>query len=374
MTSTDGGDHTLGIGGKLQHVLADCNHETAKICVQHVLGDDLTATSHVSQEQLRKALGVSHINLSNVTGMELRTSNTSGGLAAVVVQSGDGSPLPITHRHCAHHGEGVVAAHIVAMPADVAETGVMPMKSLVTDKHNFVPHGERTPDEHKRNELNAAYYPQHGSTPSSAKLYQDCIHAKHSDEERVAIPLVDKITPDVGGLTAVASRCIKLQKKRPADLCAGASIVRMPHKVTGEDVDHIVADAKVVSGLADTVKSNTKVCGTFADGVKIVTHGLGDHAKPGDHVITQLTFHRSPTGDVGKVTMMKDLMPQEVHTGTVVGDASIGVTCEREQTWHDAMFAKKKSAAGATPQIAASVGGDAAADASHSAGPGEETD
>ena len=95
-------DHTLGIHGKLQHVIADANHEAATIIVNHTLGDDLTACSHISQENVRKAACVSHTNLLNADAVTVTTQNLSGGVAAVTIKGGDDKPITATNRHCMH--------------------------------------------------------------------------------------------------------------------------------------------------------------------------------------------------------------------------------------------------------------------------------
>ena len=347
-------DHTLGIHGKLQHVLADANHTEAVICVHHTLGDDLTATTHVTHEQLRKAANVSHMNLLSPKAIKLKTINQSDGVMAISVKGGDGEPLPVTDRHCAHVDGSMLASHLMALPGETS-TNEMALKQLSTDKHNFVPVSLLSEEEKQRNKLNAAYYPGLEGVPSDAKLYKDTISASHNGTERIAVPLVDRITAKTGGLSAVASRCLKHQKKRPVDLCSSGSpaLVTMPHKATGEDVEHLVADAAAIRAMADTVKANTAVKGTFAKGLQLTTQGLNEHCQPGDHVITQLTIVREPTADPATVTYQKDLMPAEVKSGTVLADAEQGVVSHNDQKWHDAMFAKTKGAAGAVPQIAA---------------------
>lgn len=345
-------DHELGIHGKLQHVLADANHTEATLCVHHVLDENLQASTHITQEQLRKAANVSHINLLNPTAVSIETVNNSKGMAAVTIKGGDDTPIPITDRHCASHNDSMLAAHMVALPG-TNKTGEMAFKQIPTDKHNFVPHADMSEEEKQRNKLNAAYYPGHDDVPTDAKLFENTISAKHNGEERIAIPLTSKVTPDVGGLTAVASRCIKHQKKKPTDLCpnGNATIVTMPHKQTGEEVEHLVADASAVKAMADTVRANTAVKGTFAKGIQIFTHGITEHSEPGDHVISKVTIHRCPTDSSGKLTLQKDLMPSEVAGGSLVTTPD-GPINAHDQKWHDAMFAKKKGAAGAVPQIA----------------------
>ncbi|MGB0547725.1 MAG: hypothetical protein ACPGR8_01210 [Limisphaerales bacterium] len=346
-------DHELGIHGKLQHVLADANHTEATLCVHHVLGEDLSSTTHVTQDQLRKAANISHINLLNPTKLTIETINQSDGMAAVTIKGGDGSALPVTDRQCAHVNGSMLAAHMVALPG-TNKTSDMAFKQLPTDKHNFVPHDAMSEEEKQRNKLNAAYYPAHTDVPSDSKLYANTITASHNGEDRIAIPLTEKVTPETGGLSAVASRCIKHQKKKPSDLCpsGNAQVVTMPHKTTGEDVEHLVADAAAVKAMADTVRANTAVKGTFAEGVVITSHGISEQSKPGDHIISKVTIHRCPTDETGKVTLQKDLMPTEVAGGfaPVAGEGPIS---GHNQKWHDAMFAKKKGAAGAVPQIAA---------------------
>ena len=347
--STAAEDHTLGIHGKLQHVAADLNHEDVTFCVHHVLGADKKDTTTLSQEQVRKMMGISHINLANVSAMSIKTQNASAGLAAVTVKGGDDHPLPITHRQCAHVNGGVVAAHTVALPADTTTSGRMPFKKLTTDKHNYEAPSDQHDEDKQRNRLNAAFYPGLEDSPSEAKLFQDTITARHDGEERTAIPLVDRVTPATGGLAAVASRCILLQRKKPSDLCAGATLVEMPHKKTGEMCKHLVASASAVKTMAETVRANTAVRGTFMEGLTITTHGLGDHAMEGDHVISQITLHREPTGESNEVTYMKDLMPAEVQGGTITTEADMGEAHARQNEWHAAMFGKKAKAA--APQI-----------------------
>ena len=345
-------DHELGIHGKLQHVLADANHTEAVLCVHHVLDEDLTASTHVTQDQLRKAANISHINLLNPSKLSIETINNSNGMTAVTVKGGDGLGIPVTDRHCAAHGDSMIAAHMVALPG-ANKTGEMAFKQLPTDKHNFVPHDSLSEEEKQRNKLNAAYYPGHTDVPSDAKLFADTITASHNGEDRIAIPLTDKVNPETGGLSAVASRCIKHQRRKVTDLCpnGNAQLVTMPHKSTGEEVEHLVADASAVKAMAETVRANTTVKGTFANGLHISTHGITEHSKPGDHIISKVTIHRSPTGEPGKVTLQKDLMPSEVATG-FAAVATGGPISGHDQKWHDAMFAKKKGAAGAVPQIA----------------------
>lgn len=348
-------DHTLGIHGKLQHVVADANHETATLIVNHTLGDDLTASSHISQENLRKAACVSHTNLLNADAVTVTTHNLSGGVAAVTIKGGDDKPITVTNRHCMHTPNGgMVASHVIALPNQVTSSDKMHLKELPTDTHNYTRPENVSPQDAERNKLNAVYYAAHDGPPGDDHLFKDTIEASHNGLDRIAVPIYDKISSDHGGLSAVASRCLKLQKKRVADLVPNGNgkIVQMPHKITGDMVEHLVADAPAIRSMAATVKSNTQVQGTFAKGLKISTNGL-ENSKPGDQLITTVTIHRKPTSDPTKVVLQKELMAKEVAAGTIhAGGADVAVS-GRQQDWHNAMFSHTKGAKDATPQIAA---------------------
>lgn len=343
-------DHTLGIHGNLQNVTADLNHDKAVLVVEHEIPDDGGATStHITQEQLRKALGVSHINLHNVHAISVESSAlNSNGVSAVTVRSGDGTALPTTDRHCHVHDGAMAAAHLITMPGHVASTGEMALKSLQTDKHSFVAHGELTADQKKRNELNAALYATSSAAPSDEMLYKNTVKAEKGGISRVAIPLRQTPTTDDGALTAVASRCILGQQKAPTVLAPDAKIIQMPHKVTGEVCDHLLASADSVEQMARTIKDNTKVHGTFGSGLTIDTHALGNSHQPGDTVVHKITLHRTPTGEANKVTYIRDLVPDGVVAPTNGANEAPGMEAE----WHKAMF---KSAPSSTKTAVATT-------------------
>ena len=81
-----------GIGGALALVTADKNNDKVVLHVHHVLDDNLNATTHITEEQLRKAAGISHMNNNRITGMTRETKNKSDGL----VEKTDKSTWPFT--------------------------------------------------------------------------------------------------------------------------------------------------------------------------------------------------------------------------------------------------------------------------------------
>ena len=360
-------DSTLGIHGKLQHSLADANHEDVTLVVCHQLGDDLSHTAHISHDNLRKAAGVSHMNLLRPESMTVECQNLSGGLAAVTVKGGDGEPLPVTNRHCAHLDNGaMVASHVIAMPNATTASGDMHFKQLPTDKHNYIRPENMSDPDNERAKLNAVHYAGQSAPPTEAKLMDQCITAKHEGRTRIAVPIMDKITADMGGLSQVATRCVRFGKKPVTALCTSGSpaIIKMPHKDTGEEVDHLVADADAINAMANTVKMNTQINGTFANGLSITANGLGDESSPGDMVTTVLKLKRKPTGDPKSVTLQRDLMPKELAAGTVTLADGAASHSANHQKWHDAMFKPvNKKAMGAAPQIehTEAAGGDAQA-------------
>lgn len=339
---------TLGIHGPLQNVIADANNAKAVIMITHEVPPpgEVTSTT-VTQEQLRKCMGVPHANLHNVHSMEITTNaKQSTIMSGVTVKSGDGAPLPTTERHCAMIGDSMAAAHVVAMPQSITSSGEMKLKALSTDKHGFKPPDALSEEEKQRNVLNACFYAHNSDAPDNAALYKHTITAERDGVRKTAIPLTDKVTPDHGGLTAVASRCLKQQGKGPKALAADATVVKMPHRVTGEITEHLLASTASVDAMAAQIKANTKVCGTFASGVTIDTHGMvedGDYV-PGQKVTHQIVFHRTPTGESHEVTYVKDVAPQGTAPAVALpanGDPAM----QHESDWHAAMFATGKGMA-----------------------------
>lgn len=343
---TDESSHALGIMGELQHVAADLNQPKASVVVHHVLDEDGTASTTISQEQVRKALGVSHINLHNVTGMEIHTQSSSAGPIGCTVRSGNGAPFPITDRQTAMVGGAMAAAHQIVLPNATEQTEVMPLKAITTDKNKHVPHHKLTEEEKMRNKLNASYYAGEEKPPSDERLYLHTVKASNGGDERVAIPLKSVVTPEDGGLTAVASRCIIHQKKSPKTLAADATIIQMPHRTTGEMCDHLMASTRSVEAMADAVRKNTTVNKLFGDGVVISTHPINEHCQPGDHVTHKIVFHREPSGDAKEVSYKRDFMPESVAGGIATVTTTGGL--EHEGAWHSAMFGKKGSAGAST--------------------------
>jgi hypothetical protein len=334
-------DHTLGIHGALQHVVADLNMPKSSVLVHHVVGEDGCATTNVSQEQLRKALGVSHINLHNITGVQIKTQNQSSGPVACTIRSGNGEPLPLTDRMTAMNEGSMQAANQIVMPNTTHETGVMVLKELSTDKNKHKPYTGLTDEEKMRNKLNAAYYAHEGDSPSETHLFLHTVKAEHDGKSRVAIPIKAVIGPEDGGLTAVASRCIVHQKKAPKLLASDATIIKMPHRATGEMCDHLLASTRSVELMAETVRKNTEVNQTFGQGLSITTHSMNEHCEPGDHVIHEVTFHREPSTDSDKVCYQRDLMPDAVAASTATPAVAGGSA--HEGAWHQAMFGKKNA-------------------------------
>lgn len=344
-------DHTLGIHGKLQHVAADLNHDKAVIYVEHEVPEPGAVTStKISEEQVRKALGVSHINLNNVHAVSVTTNaQAANGLTGVTLRSGDGAVFPTTERHCAMVGDSAMAAaHAITMPGTVSESGEMTLKAIQTDKHAFKPHGDKSAEEKKRDELNAALYSHSGAAPDDDVLYKHTVKAQKDGVTKIAIPLKENVTNDDGALTAVASRCIIAQKKAPQVLAGDATIITMPHKSTGVDCDHLLVSEQSAKAMTAQIKENTKVQGTLGHGLIVETHALGEMHSPGDKVIHKIVLHRTPTGDKDKVTYMRDLVPEGITTPAAALDAPETV---HEAAWHKAMFAKSKPSAGPAQTI-----------------------
>ena len=339
MPAASNSGHT-GLNG-LSGITADVNHDRAVVCVRQTLGPDRTAETTITEPQLRHALGVSHINLHNITGVELDTQSNSNGIVAMTMRSGCGQSIPVTNRQYTVSGTQACGAHHMATPGAVG-SGVMPLKTLRTDKHGFVPVTVQTEQERERNKLNAAFYAGSSAEPSDADMYRHTIRSKNEGEERVAIPLRQMLTTEDGVMTAVASRCIVHQKKAPSTVGgAGAKVVNMRHKGTGEECDHLVVSSEAASRLCETVKSNTKVHPTFGRGLKILADGnVGGGTVEGDTITTRLTLHRQPTDETTKVTYQTDMMPAEIAASAVVAP---DVQTKHDAEWHGKIWGKAKT-------------------------------
>lgn len=333
-----------GIGGPLALLTADKNNDRVVLHVHHVLGDDLSASTHITHDQLRKAAGISHMNNHRITGATIETTNYSDGLVAVTVKSGDGETIPLTDRACVIGPDGsMAAANHVATPNATTTSKEMHLKQLSTDKHGFIPVSKMPADVDTRNRLNAAFYAGSSSAPSDADMFKHTVRSTNGTDERVAIPLKDRLTSDDGVLTAVASRCIVHQKKTAASIGgADARVVTMPHKITGEDCKHLVVSSASAQSIAETIKTNTKVHGTFGNGIIISSHGgMSEHARPGDHVITKLTLHRSPTGDPAEVSYLTDLMPADVQGSAAPNEATAAAATVHDDIYKKLMWSTK---------------------------------
>ena len=336
-----------GIGGPLAKISADHNNTSGTIMVHHVLGNDLTATTHISQPVLAKALGVSHINAHNVDAVSFSTDNHSDGIVGVVVKTGSGDPLPTTQRHCVVGPDDTLTAVMHAAPPNSTgrESGIIPLKELRNDKTLYKKYSGRADADKQRIQLNAGLYAHAVKPPTEADMYRNSITSENEGNSRVAVPLRKTVTDDDGVLTQVMSRCIIHQKKGPTAVGgAGAKIVEMPAPETGEQTAYLVMDHAKCKSLVGEIVENCKIDPMFEDGLHITTIGsVSDHAKPGDHVITTMTLHRTPTGDATKgVTYQADLVP----AGGKVA-ATGGATAAQETEIHQAIWGRKVNAGAA---------------------------
>lgn len=336
-----------GIGGPLAKISADHNNETGTITVHHVLGADLTASTHISQPVLAKALGVSHINAHNVDAISFSTDNHSDGVVGIVAKTGAGDPLPTTSRHCVVGPNDTLTAVLHAAPPNTQgrESGLIPLKELRTDKTAYKKYSGLADSDKQRIQLNAGLYAHAVKPPSEDDMYRYSITSKNEGSSRVAIPLKKTVTDDDGVLTQVMSRCIIHQKKAPTAVGgAGAKVVDMPSPETGEKTPYLVMDHDKCKSLVGEITENCKIDPLFENGMHIQTIGsVSNHAKPGDHVITTMTLHRTPTGDADAgVTYQADLIPAGGKVSAIGAGASAN-----ESEIHQAIWGRKVNAGAA---------------------------
>lgn len=340
-TSADN-DATLGIGGKLAAHVACTGEKDAKITVHHVLSNTRMAETFIPGDQLQRALHVSHHNIAYPHSMSIETHSASGGVVGVTVHSaGDTeTSMPTLARTCvATSGGGLAAVLHAAMPNTTSASRDMRFQSLKTDVHGYQPPDDVADDARARDKLNAVLYAGARGPPSEADMYRHTTKSRNGTDERVAIPIKDSPGAGDGTLTHVVSRCYAAKKAMSTIGGPESKVVDMPHRDTGEITKHLVVPAAKAAEMASIVAANTKVAGTFANGIIIRSHGdIDAHAKAGDSCVHTITFHRTPLKD-GQITYKSELAGAAGASVTLPGTVSAN-----EDAVHKAMWGKSATA------------------------------
>ena len=333
---------------KLGDICADQNRTTPKLVFSATLDSNKRATCKVSHDHLREIMGVSNMNAAHIKSLKIHTDSRSNGIVATTLKGGDGEDLPITDKthFVIGSGENSVCAHHIAMPGTKTSTGDMHLKTLPTDPHGYVAHADLSDEDKKRASLNAGLYPNAGASIAKADMWKGTVSAeKVGHGKRIAIPLDQG--GDAGALSAAATRAVLSKASLSTVGGPGAKIIEMPHPETGMATKYLVGGEDAINATAESISKNTAVPKTFANGWQIQVDGsMCRNTRPGDQVHHVIEFNREPLGEAHKVTLMKDLVPAELHgtsPGLMVGSDS----GTNNQRYTALMFGKSAANSGA---------------------------
>lgn len=304
---------------ELSGVCADQNRVNPAIVWTAKLDHNKEAELNLSHDQLRDICGVSSMHAANINSLSITTDNKSSGITATSLLSGDGHELPITDKsHCAvNDGSATIHAHHISMPQNFTTTEELHLKTLPTDPHGFVSHRDLGDDEKQRINLNAGLYGNVSPESSERDMYKGVITAEKAGKTLSGIPLDQGANG--GSLSAAATRAVLSKTSLSSIAGPGARIVNMPHSDTGVDTRYLVGSKEHIDSTATQIRKNTDIPGTYKEGWKIkVTGAMSPQCRQGDLVHHRIVLNREPLGDKAKVTLMKDIVPQEFH-GTAPG-------------------------------------------------------